>query len=108
MGPQRLQLGHALLDPLVGVAQALFQSQHLLTDDGKPKVPRLNDAGVHRPHWNLVYAVALHPHEGVVCQGTGRRSGQIARVLQQGVVVVCPGAVVEPGALIRSTRGHHT
>jgi len=59
------QFGEATLDALVRVPQTLFEPQDLFADHGKSKMTRLDDAGVHRPDGNLVYAVALDAHEWV-------------------------------------------
>ena len=53
---QRLE---SLLDSLVHVSQAFFETQHFFADDLKTEMAGLNDAGVHRAYRNFVHAVAL-------------------------------------------------
>src|SRR5215831_3161048 len=55
---EELQRLEALLDAFVDVTQAFLESEHLLADDLKPEMPRLDDAGVHGTDGNLVHAVA--------------------------------------------------
>ena len=59
MALEERQLREAPLDALVRVAQPLLEPQHFFTDDREAKVPRLDDAGVHRAHRDLVHALAL-------------------------------------------------
>jgi hypothetical protein len=53
-------------DSLVRVAEPLFQAQHLLADDRKAEVPRLDDPGMNRADRDLMDAVAADANERVV------------------------------------------
>ena len=67
------QLGEALLDSLVRVAEPLLEPQHLLADDREAEMPGLDDAGVHRADRDLVDAVAGDANEGIVDRRSRRR-----------------------------------
>ncbi len=55
-----------LVDSLVDIAQALLETQHLLTDDREAEVAWLDDAGMHRSDRDLVHSIAGHRYERVV------------------------------------------
>jgi hypothetical protein len=60
--PRRLVDGraaHQRLDALVYVAEPLFEPNHGLAAGGKAEMARLDDAGVHRAHRNLMQAFAF-------------------------------------------------
>ena len=63
---ERRQRREPLFNALVNVAEPRLESENLLTDDGKTKVPGFDDAGMHRTHRNLVDAVARHAHERIL------------------------------------------
>ena len=87
-------LGH----PLVRVAQALLEPEHLFAHDGEAEVPGLDGAGVNRPHRDLVDSVPGHRDEGV---GLGRsRSSQRTGVPAQRERLLRPPSVLEPPARI--------
>ncbi len=102
---ERRQLREAAVDALVRVAQVLFEPQHLLADDREAKMPRLDDARVHRANGDLVHAVAFDTHEGVVRWHVGVRRGRCPGVVAQRVIVRRPEPVVEPGARVGRAFG---
>ena len=63
--------GERLLDAAVLVAERDLEVQHLLARALEAEVPRLDDAGVHRPDGDLVDLAALHAEELAV--GRARR-----------------------------------
>ena len=67
------ELREASLNALVRVAESLFELQRLFADDRKAKVAGFDDARMHRPHWNLMHAIALDAHERVVIEPRARR-----------------------------------
>ena len=56
---------HQALDALVRVAEALLEPHHRFAIGGEAEMARLDDAGVHRPHRNLMQAVALDRQERI-------------------------------------------
>ena len=93
-GAREIGSGHQPLDALVDVAEALLQAHHGLAVRGEAEVPRLDDAGVHRPDRDLVQALALDRQEPV---GVG--CGRLARLRAERALDT-PDAVVEPGPLV--------
>ena len=100
---ERCQLGEALLDPLVGVAQPLLQAQHLFADDRKAEMPWLDDAGVHRADRDLVDPVTGDANEGIVDHVRAFADRTLGILLAQGEPVRGPGAVVEPRPRVACT-----
>ena len=56
--------GHQRVDALVHVAEPLLQAHHGLAVGGEAEVARLDDAGVHRAHRDLVQALAFRGRNG--------------------------------------------
>ncbi len=90
-----LEIPEAPVDSLVRIAQARFETQDFLADDREAEMPGLDDPGVDRSHGDLVDAVALDPHEGVV---VGRVLAARVRVeiAAQRELVRTPRAVAQP------------
>ncbi len=81
-----------LLRALVREVEANLEVNHRLAHHAEAEVPRLDDARVHRPHRNLVDALAAHRQEGkarAVVLEIARRQG----ILAQGIVGLRPEAV---------------
>jgi hypothetical protein len=100
MAREQWQLGEALLDALVRVAESLLQPQYLLADDREPEMTRLDDAGMHWADRYFVHAVAGHAHELVIIRRHGI-AGRAVTGLCQRVLVRRPGAMAQPWPLIR-------
>src|SRR6185437_2231091 len=89
----------ALLDALVRITEALLEAQHLLADDLEAEVAGLDDAGVYRPHRNLVDTLAFDPDERVVLfAGLPARIG--LEVAPQRKAVDRPAREPQPRALV--------
>ena len=85
--------------PLWTNAEPLFESQHLLADDLEAEVSGLDDAGVNRPHGDLVHAVAFDPDERVflLARLPFRRGDEIAA---QRELIDRPARLPQPRTLI--------
>ncbi len=83
--------GHQRFQPAVGVAEPRLQPHHRLAVGGEAEVAGLDDPRVHRPHRDLVQALALRAQEGV-----GRAALWPAER---------PAAMVEPGPGVRRPFG---
>ena len=107
-GLRRASFGD-LFDALVHVAQAFLQVEDGLADRLEAEMPRLDDAGMDRPHGDLVHPFAPGCQEGVVlvrrCLGWGLAGG--GEVLAQGIVAVTPGAMAGPAPGIGVVEEHH-
>ncbi len=55
--------GHQRLDPLVHVAEPLFEPHHRLAAGGEAEMSRLDDSGMHRTDRDLMQALALDRKE---------------------------------------------
>ena len=84
IGVERGNLGKTLLDPLVHVAQTLFQAQHFFTDDGKAEMPWFYDPGMNRANWKLVHTIAVHAHKRIVSRLCNVTRGGRGRLAAQG------------------------
>ena len=51
------------------ITETLLELQDLLAHDRESEVPRLDGAGVHGTHGNLMDALALDPHEFIGVEG---------------------------------------
>jgi hypothetical protein len=88
----------ALLDSLVLVAQAFFQSQDLLADDREAEVSRLDRAGVHRTDRDFVHAFAFDADELVVV--SRRRCAGAGEIPAQGEFFARPCAMAQPSTRV--------
>jgi hypothetical protein len=79
----------------VHIAEPLFEAHHGLAVRGEAEMARLDDAGMHRTHRDLVQSLPAHRQEGVVGRIAQRRVLRSAE--RRGYA---PGAVVEPRALV--------
>jgi hypothetical protein len=57
--------GHQGFDPLVDIAQPLFEAHDGLAIGGEAEVPGFDDARVHRADRNLVQAFAFAAQKGI-------------------------------------------
>ncbi len=95
----------ALFRALVGVAEALFEFEDALADDGEAEMSRFDGAGVDRADRDLVHPLAFDADEGVGIGVVGGRQAGI-EVLAQREDVRRPGAVAQPFAIVdRVGRG---
>ncbi len=81
------------------VAQPLLQAHDGLAVGGEAEVPRLNNAGVHRPDRNLMQRRTFRGKEGV-CIAAGTGSLLLSERVQQS-----PAAVVEPAPRVGAAVG---
>ncbi len=93
-----------LVGALVGIAEALLKPQHLLTHDREAEMPRLDDARVDRADGDLVHALAINAHEGVVLGRVFARGGGV-EVAPQRKFGRAPAAVAQPRAAVGSAFG---
>ena len=84
---------HQRLDAFVHVTEPLLQPHHVLAIGGEAEMPRLDNAGMHRPDRNLVQAFAFHRQEGV-------RRGLLRRFLVAQRMAHIPEPEIEPGPRI--------
>ena len=92
------------LRALVREVQADFKIDHRLAHHAKAKVAWLDDAGMHRPDRNLVYALAAHRLEReTVCRR--RRTSPARRPFAKREVVFRPERVAHQRAGIRVADG---
>src|SRR3989338_1367620 len=93
---------HALetfLDALVGIAETLFKTQHLFTNDGKTEMPRFDDTRMHRPHRNFVHSLAFYLREWIIVQIPGTTLRRI-EILAQREAAAVQGGMAQPFAVV--------
>ena len=82
--------------------EALFELEHSLAHRLKTKVPRFDDAGVHRPDRYFVDAAALGEQKVVLVIGRGLRLRPAGRgeIPAQGILGIFPRLMAGPAARI--------
>ena len=88
---------HERFDPLVGVAQTLFEPDHGFAVRGKAEMTRFDDSGMHGTDRDLVQAFAFRGTEMHRARGSPCGTGVCERVAH------APSAMIEPGTRVGQT-----